>query len=258
MVIRTVNYKINGENGSYLLPPDNIVNTINYLSKLDSELNVSELRTLVDNSPTVKYPVNIRGMEDIRIFSDQYFLCTCADVNPQRVPQICWGAFETDGTVTKLIPLQPHPEIDCQKNWLPFIDGSQIKFIYSYDPLIIYSLDPESGVIEKILERKLNDLDLTSFRGSAGLIPYRKGWLGTIHQVHYFSPRKYYTRFIWFDAEFTEMKFSDPFYFHSIGIEFNAGIAHHPDGLLLTYSVFDHSTNLVLVDYCLVDKFLLF
>jgi len=37
-------------------------------------------------------------------------------------------------------------------------------------------------------------------------IPYKNGWLATIHQVHYSNPRKYYHRFVWYSKDFQTKK----------------------------------------------------
>lgn len=261
MVVRTVNYRINSNNGSYLLADDGVVRTINYLVDFDHNFQLSNIRKMEDLSDTPKFDCNIVGMEDVRIFSDSQFLCTSLDVNSERIPQICYGNFtgcsladQNQINVEKLIPLQPNPTIDCQKNWLPFIDNGIIKFIYCYDPLTIYQFDNQTHQLTKVFEKRVRTEDLSSFRGSAGLIAYHSGWLGTIHQVHYHNPRKYFTRFVRLSSDFEVLEFSKPFYFHLVGIEFNAGIAIHPDGIILTYSVLDNTTNVVLVDHSVVDK----
>jgi hypothetical protein len=52
------------------------------------------------------------------------------------------------------------------------------------------------------------------------------------------------------------MKYTRPFYFEKVGIEFNLSLCHSSNGLLLTYSVNDGSSTLALVDYKHIDQML--
>ena len=62
--------------------------------------------------------------------------------------------------------------------------------------------------------------------------------------------RFYHHRFVWFDEANALRGVSRPFFFHSKGIEFAAGLAWHPDGerLLISYSVADSEAWIATVD----------
>lgn len=248
--VRGVNYYINKNGGYTIRDSEGIVRTRNYLITLNNELQVQgEPVELVDNSGVVVYPIRIRGMEDVRLFGDNQFMCTRLDVNPQGIPQMCYGEYEPHtGSVTKILPLKVTEHIQCEKNWMPFIKDGQVYFIHTVFPLKLYQLDRDTGattlVPTTVTLAQDQDLDLSSFRGSGGVIPYNNGWLGSIHQVHHDTQRKYFHRLVWFDQEFTTMKYSRIFFFDSPNIEFSLSMCLTDTDLLIPYSFRDNSSRI--------------
>ena len=250
--LRGVNYSID-KTGAYIIrDPHNIVRTRNFLLTLDNNLNVERGVELKDVSGVPLYPKNILGVEDIRLFGTNEFLCTYLEVNDSRTPQICYGHYDPEtGDIDRIVPLKVGTELKCEKNWMPCIIDGEVHFIYTVSPLRLYKLDCESGAVTLIKEGFLSDpaIKLDDFRGSGGMIPYKDGWLGTIHQVYHANPRKYFHRFIWYDAAFTTMKYSDVFYFESPGIEFNLSLCHSDNGLFVAYSQNDNTSNIGVLNY---------
>lgn len=261
--LRGVNYYV-GDNGyGVSRHGDNIIRTINYLMFMDKALNIVKTIELRDNSGVKLYPKNVLGMEDIRLFGDNYFFCSYAELNDSRTPQIGWGTYDEEGIVTRMVPLMAGTELKCEKNWLPFIDsagddndGNDIYIIYALGPFQLYKLDKETGTVKEVKRLQFGERFIDDFRGSAVPIEYDGGWLCTIHQVYHSEPRKYFHRFVWFDRDFTTMKYSLPFFFEKIGVEFNLSICKSEDGLLVTYSVNDASSIVAIVDYKVVDTML--
>jgi len=256
--IRAVNYKIR-ENGSYDVKDEkNIVRTRNFILKLDKDFNIiSDFELGSDLSVlNPRYSSHILGLEDVRVFSDndnnKYFFATCCETLPKFCPRIVFGSYDDEGNLLFLKALQiPDSSNDnCEKNWLPFVtEDNRVRFIYSFSPLKIYEVDTETFNVKLILEKKeeifkdeLRDHVFRDyeFRGSSPPIRYNDGWLLTIHQVLYTTPRKYYHRFVWYNKDFTERKYGPLFYFEKIGIEYNLSICFKGDNeLLITYSVND-------------------
>ena len=250
--MRSVNYSITSTGAYDIRDPDQIVRTRNFLLSMDKDLNVTNGVELLDTSGVPLYPKNIRGLEDIRLINANEFFCTYLEVNDQRIPQMCYCQYDcTTGNVTKIIPLSMDSELKCEKNWIPVVIDSELWFIHTVSPLKLYKLDRENGKIQLVKEITITDPDknLTSFRGSGGLIEYKGGWLGTIHQVYHNNPRKYFHRFVWFDRNFNFMKYSRVFYFESPNIEYTVALCHSPDGLLMPYSIKDNCSKLGVIDY---------
>jgi hypothetical protein len=136
-----------------------------------------------------------------------------------------------------------------EKNWLPINQGDTCHIIYSFYPLIINNLNLETGLITPLVNRYIDHNNLSTFRGSAVPIKYKDGWLCTVHQVYYHKKRIYLHRFVWLSQDYLTVKYSDPFYFEKVGVEFNLGIACHEKGLIITYSVDDAHSTLSILSY---------
>lgn len=257
MCVRSVNYIIRDDGGYDMYDPQNIVRTTNYLVETDSELHHVTEKKLIDVSDNKKFDVNIVGMEDIRLFGENYLLAVYPQINPERVPQMCLGQYDSDGSVTKIVPLKVTENLQCEKNWLPFIKDGKIYVIYSVGPLRIYTIDPDDGTMNLIKDDTNIDVNMDEFRGSAPPIPYKDGYLFTIHQVYHSNPRKYFHRFMWMDKDFNNIKYSKLFFFQNIEIEFNLSICHHGDGLLMPYSFRDSSSSIGVLSYEKIDSILM-
>ena len=252
--LRGVNYITTDKGGYISRHGDGTIRTINFLLDLDSNFKVVRSVEMKDKSEIPLYPQNVLGMEDIRLFGDNYFFCTDLEVNPFRTPQICWGTYQEDGSVTRLVPLMAGRELKCEKNWLPFVQDGEIYFIYTMGPFQLYKLDPVTGEVTEVKNLNLSSRFINDWRGSASPIPYKDGWLLTIHQVYHSEPRKYFHRFVWLDQKLTQIKYSLPFYFEKVDIEFNLSLCHSDQGLLMTYSVHDSSSMVGIVDYDMLAR----
>ena len=255
MNVRVVNYLIT-PNGQYISrSSDGTVWTTNYLVHLDSKLQVQDIVEMVEKNDTMRYPVRIRGNEDLRLFDSNKFMTMCADTNPQGIPQVCYGEFNDEGEITKLHPFQLTESLQCEKNWLPFLVNGQTHFIYSWQPLRIYRVahDQPELIFEKTFPQQLS-----SFRGSAPPIPYQDGWLCVIHEVYHAEGgrREYFHRLVWLSTDYQTLRFSHPFHFQAVDVEYCVSICHSAQGLLIPYSFRDGSSILGIVDYPTVDVML--
>jgi len=158
-------------------------------------------------------------------------------------------------TQEDLVPRQRgQDELRPEKNWLPLVtDDGKLRFIYSFGPLRMFELSGD-GVVTEVINRKLTEEHIGEFRGSGPPIAYKGGWLATIHQVDHYNPRTYLERFVWFDREFTTIKFGPLFFLaEEPGVEYNLAICHSDEGLVVAYSVMDASAMLAVVEYEVVD-----
>lgn len=267
--IRAVNYTIR-DNGSYDIRDEKgIVRTKNFVLLLDKKFEVTSSFELSDDLSVMnpRYPSHILGLEDVRMFKDndnnKYFFATCCETKPQFCPRIVFGSFDDTGKLlfVKVLNIPNNPNNSCEKNWLPFVtSNNEIRFIYTTSPLTIYQINKitfDVSLVHVHQDERFNDYE---FRGSAPPIRYLDGWLFTIHQVLYSTPRKYYHRFVWYNDSFTLRKYSPLFYFEKIGIEYNLSICPSltTDDLLLTYSINDSCQKICSVTKEYVQKALEF
>jgi FkbM family methyltransferase len=259
IVVRTVNYKIT-DNGSYIISDKSGgIQSKNLLLIADKNLNITNETEFIDNSGITKYSKTIQGMEDIRLVGSNYFLCTYPEINKSSIPQICLGHYTENGSVYKIIPLKIGKDVIPEKNWMPFIDNDNVYFIYSMAPFKLYKLNTETGATDLVKSSDLTDQrnkNISSFRGSSCPVRYKEGWLFTIHQVNPGCPCKYAHRFVWLNSEFDNIKYSEPFYFEKIGIEFNMALTITETHLLLLYSVWDATTQYGYLSHDTLDDML--
>lgn len=254
--VRCVNYLIHSKGRFTINDPYQVARTRNFLVTLDEKFKAKRQVELMNKSPTPLYLSRVVGLEDIRLFGDRYFFCTCLEVNKWNIPQTCWGTYDREGKVSRLVPLQVGEKLQIEKNWLPFMtkDG-KLRFVYSVGPLRMFEVAVD-GTITEIVNRSLTEAHVEEFRGSGSPIPYKGGWLATIHQVQHTPPRRYLHRLVWFDQDFTRIRYGPLFCFTEPKIEYNLAICHSPNGLVVTYSVNDASAMLAVVDYAVVDEHL--
>lgn len=252
VICRAVNYTQMGAKIFNTIDETGVFRTKNFLCHYDPELNLLSQFEIIEQVARKKYrALNIEGLDDCRLFAFQdqfWFTCTTNDTNPTGNFQIslCKLAdYPVKKTlfVDKLVPLLGPDPYRCEKNWLPFIHEGKMHVIYSYDPLIIFCIDPDTGRCETKIHAN-TPLDLTRFRGSAPPIVWENGYLLLVHEV-LFQPnyeRIYIHRFVWIDSQCSLRSLSDPFYFLHQGVEFCCGMQtdHTGQNLILTIGIEDH------------------
>jgi len=271
-IVRCVNYSIMG-NGNYnIRNRQGTLITKNYMFHMDNDFNIiSKIYEVVNKTTQPRYPCNILGLEDSRIFYHNNYLClfsTSLEYNQRNTPQICYSETNIENStnmidehqesieVTKLIPLQMGNITRCEKNWLPFVVDRDILFIYMWDPFILCSLDSKTGKITTKINKRISQYDLTGFRGSAPPIPYKDGFLCTIHYVTKVHPLKYYHRFIYLSRDFETIKIGKGFYFIKADIEYNLSLIHSDKGLIMATSYRDNTAEIKVIDYDTVDEYI--
>ena len=229
--VRYVNYRIQ-PNGSYLmmkdgkLSGDHHVRTDNYTCVMDSELNlISPLRQMVVKAEP-KHDKHIKGLEDVRIFLDgtgqtRFFGTTMEYSYDGKIRQVCGNYNSSTGELTDLEQMIPHIGSDCEKNWIPYGEGSK-KIIYSWHPFTIGHIgeDRKFAVDSTQQTPKL----LSHMRGSSTLVQDGDYYYGITHSVIYNTPRKYYHMVVKIDAKTNRLVgYTDPFYFINNAIEYCLG-----------------------------------
>lgn len=227
-----------------------------YLLTLNDQLMITSTKKLKDVTNNIYYPSFVEGIDDLRLINHQYFLCSHGNFNNNKIINQCLGTYNNKGEVTRLIPLKGPNEMRHEKNWLPFIQNDQIYVIYTIHPFMLYQVDAKTGDLTLIKNENLTHFNLTNFRGSAGPINYKGGWLMTCHQVCH-TRFNYFHRFVWIDQNLTTLKHSLPFYFELKGVEFNCGLClDENQDIVITHSIWDNHSRLIVVDHQVVDDML--
>lgn len=275
IICRCVNYRI--ENGKIvgMLDPKPYerfsFKTRNVLLNYDKDFTLLSQKEIIDNlSESMKLPPRsaIEGLEDSRIFKYDNALWASAtvwDMNEQHLTSI--GLYrlapvtlsQTQVPIEYFIPLQGPNPTRYEKNWLPFVKEGKIHEIYSYDPLLIYCIDPSTGTCEQVVCRS-QKYDYTSFRGSAGPIPFGdEGYLVVVHHASTDDGRYYFHRFLQLDKDFNITHLSKPFTYKNCRVEFCAGMTvdHSGKTLIMSVGIEDREAILAFIDLAAVRSLLL-
>lgn len=263
VICRTVNYSLIKTRYA-LLPGCKKYHSRNFLLKYDKDFNLLSQHEIVDNLQIERFESKNLGLEDCRIFkwdNNYWFSCTSYDTNPDAMPQIALCKLPKDIDSKKIdiesfILLKgPNTNIP-EKNWLPFIKNNKLSFMHSYSPLIF--LKPEIKTAGcSIKERNIENLDFSTFRGSAGPIEFENGYLIMTHEMLrqyinnvYRNDKKYFHRFLYFDRKFNLKRISKPFIFKHLGIEFCCAMTLDYDlkNLIMTLGIEDNEAYIASID----------
>lgn len=242
---RYVNYIINND-GCYLIySPDRILQTQNYLSFLNEELEplnyikIDESNVvLTDYLHKAKY-FTTKGFEDIRLYvsnDELKFIATTIQYSPLGKNRMVFGNYDIVNQRIHSVNLiePPNPKTVCEKNWIPIKYRNIIEdcFIYSWNPFQIgrviegNTTQPEfTHKLQIIMERKYNHPILSNIRGSSSFVSYDETTLiGLVHYSEEYMPRHYYHVLVQLDKySLSILKISQPFHFQTLGIEFCIG-----------------------------------
>lgn len=260
VICRTVNYVQKEAREFHTYDENGIFRSRNFLLQFDCDFRLLSQQEITEDQPRPKFGNSlVQGLEDCRLFEWQnnlWFTCTTTDTNPTGSFQISLCQIAKEPTknfswVDFLLPLKGPDPCRCEKNWLPFVQDENLYFIYSFDPLVIYETNLYSGDC-KTVRHIQPEYDFSSFRGSAGPIPFLEGFLVLIHEVVYFpeSSRNYMHRFLFLDKEFRVSKASKPFIFKHKGVEFCSSMCwdHLNKKIILGVGIEDREAWFCLLD----------
>ncbi|MDE3046204.1 MAG: hypothetical protein KGJ02_06130 [Verrucomicrobiota bacterium] len=247
VICRTVNYTQTGAKDFYSHAEDGIFRSRNFLIHYDTHFNLLSQKEIIDNllRDKIGHP-RVQGFEDCRIFEfnqSSWFTCTTTDTNPTGSYQISLCKLDETESLESLVPLKGPDPHRCEKNWLPFVQDDKLYMVYSYDPFVIYEPNPKTGICTTTLHYQPGH-DFSSFRGSAGPIPFDNGYLILVHEVVFLpdSQRAYLHRFLFLDGDLVPRKASKPFIFKHIGVEYCCSMT------------LDHTENQLILGVGLEDK----
>ena len=151
----------------------------------------------------------------------------------------------------------------CEKNWMPILDRP-FHYVKWSNPLQVVKVDINSSQPSKLKsvevckstvvfqDDKTLDLQLDP-RGGSQVIPWKDNtYLAIVHECDYWHNEKndrdahYYHRFLLWDKDWNLVKYSKPYKFMDVRIEFCCCMANHPDAddVYVTYGFQDNTAYL--------------
>jgi len=239
--VRYINYWI--ANGEYLTKNGAPVQTHNAYINLETNEVVSKMD---DSSIKLeRYDTNIKGLEDIRLFtSDDKLRFTATSVREyeQDAVRVVTGEYCRSGNYENVRVFKTPLNSSCEKNWLPINNTN--KFIYGWHPYTI--IDNEGNVLNVVNTPPLFKL----FRGSAPPLVFRNEVLVLVHFVEYSKPRKYYHCFVKLSRDYSKLiAVSLPFFFRENAIEYCISVVEKNDSLACFVSLNDADPHEIVIEY---------
>jgi hypothetical protein len=257
---RYINYLLM-ENGVYhFCDPKKYIITKNVVSILDPDLFVPKIHYIMEDEsvklePTI-YPsgsnCEIFGFEDVRLYEYENkirFIATNRNFAPVSSNRMIIGNYNLDKFSYENCKVIESPNnYQCEKNWIPIIQGQNEYFVYKWFPMEIYKVNYESNQLEHINTHFNTKTapDVYRVRGSSTFIEINNELVGIVHFSDDCRPRSYYHMLVSLNKEsLCPMKYSEPFCFHHIGVEFCTGFWHNDDEYIFWVSKMDRNPSMI-------------
>jgi hypothetical protein len=234
------------DNGSYMFyDGTNIIRTKNITSELDCDasgflipLNYHEMTETIK---LAKYDLYSRGIEDIRLYEHDgllKYIATTVGYYSTGGNRMIIGDYnyETKNYSNSHI-IEPPTNTRCEKNWIPVTDpeglGREL-FIYKWAPFEIGKIfrAPDKNPQLKIVQSFNETCGVHEFqhmKGSTTFIDFGPDELvGVVHFSEDTKPRSYFHMMVVLDKmTLKPLRYSEPFVFEKVGIEFCIGFRIH-------------------------------
>ena len=204
--------------------------------------------------------VTVRRAEDMRlvVLRNRSLGIYC---RPTSNFQSSMWLYDIDARIT--IALRYKDAKCVEKNWTPFVYGSQIYLSYTICPHRVLSCEPETGVCSEVF-RTSSSVDVTSLRGGTPAVATPIGYISIAHEmvrIPEFPYRVYYHRAYRFDKNppFGILHITDRFRFPLVyqdqrdAIQFAIGLCIEDTRAIVSYGVADFTSRIVRVE---IDKLL--
>ena len=272
-IIRNTNYILNHSEHSiyhqkygplqYLHPEgDQTLRTINYIAKLNSNLDI-EYCHKINTSKFDKKPIwEFHGNEDARLFkwNKKYYMCGVRrDDNTTGIGRMELSEIEFDKESAHEVKRYKIPapnEKDnpyCEKNWMPVLD-KPYHWIKWTDPteLVNYNKKTKKTKVVKLSEHVFSTENNFNFRGGGQVLQLDDGsWLALTHETELWNDQlqrkngHYQHRFLLWDKEWNLIRTGQTFNFLTGLIEFAVGIALYDSNLLISFGFQDNAAYIL-------------
>lgn len=252
MNVRYVSYKIN-DNGSYdYRNEENKITTIQKRVQLNSSFQkLNEEWFDLFEYKELQY----QGVEDVKVFdykNNLYYMGTCQNPSTGTLT-IGKGVYSKEGFTSPIFLTSPFNST-CEKNWVDcgLSDG---RFIYSWNPLRICRTNETDVIVEKTVQ--FDEAFFQDVRGSTNGFRFGEELWFLVHIVSHESPRYYYHMIVVLDLNFNLLKYSTLFKFTEISIEYALGLIVEQERIVISYSTYDSTSNIICVPKNLIEKMFL-
>ena len=233
---RYVNYWYLDSGHCTIKDPNQKIRTINVMSILDAEL-MPTCYVVMAESESIGLETHeerpYHGLEDIRLFvgGDRAiirFIATNRNYSDNNSNKMIVGEYHYENAEYANCRIVEAPyETWCEKNWIPIMNSAGEEFfVYRWSPhMEIGRINTEGGDALEIVRRyNVTAPDFNRVRGSTTFHAVEGGLVGVVHFSEETVPRRYFHLMVMLEEEtFRPLRYSDPFIFQHLGIEFCTG-----------------------------------
>jgi hypothetical protein len=255
---RYVNYTLTPQGYYIFHHPENKIISKNIFSILNEDLTTPECYIEIQNPTDTELKSNecaFYGMEDIRLFKNSNkklgFISTSINYSNTDKNRMILGEYDFLNEKLKecKLAIPPNPNSWCEKNWIP-ICGTN-KFIYKWSPFEIGTLDETTQQLKINCSIPTKSPICQKFRGSSVFVDgfNENEMIGVVHYSEGNTPRHYFHSLVILNKKTNcPLKYTQPFYFENIGIEFCIGFKIHEGKYYFWISQFDGNPALITMD----------
>lgn len=250
--------------------------TQNIFYSFDENFNFLNFFVIDDVDVRGQFAECCNGLEDGRLFAWNQKIWAIftglKNAESGYINTMIVGEISHNRLINVKVLKSPH-QMTREKNWMPWVVGGKLFFVYALAPLEIYELVGDALVC--LCQRDSEVIRKSYISGSSQVIKWDDGYLAITHTRHsigilkkfwmkyllrdpkYKLKKTYFLhQFIVFNNEFEVTRFSKDFFFEELGIEFCAGIALDQDDLVISYGVKDCQAKLIKISSDKVKSFI--
>ncbi len=253
------------------------VSSENWLLRYDKDLQLLSSQRLRDERILKDCPEARNGLEDGRLFtwSGQLWVLFSGlrRQNGEYFNTMTLARIDGDSLVEATVIASPYHHTR-EKNWMPWVLGSDLYLVYSTQPMEIYRYVATG--LQRVYQGGVAFENMPGLMsGSSQVIPWGQHYLAITHRrsrAPLFSRllQKYVTKdpdyqrkkvlfshyLLLLDRNFNVVGQSPAFRFETEGIEFCAGLACQDQRVLISYGVMDEKARLIELDPANIDHLL--
>lgn len=255
---------------TYVHPENDMhLRTWNYYLELDDDLNITRFDQ-IDTTEFDNYEPqwDFVGLEDARLFKWNGKLYTSGvrrDLDTKGTGRMELSELEfEDKNVREVsryrIPGPPPDNEYCMKNCTP-IEDQPFHLLKWTNPTAIMKFYPD-GKDTEVFEKNNYTPMKNDMRGGSQVIKYKDGYLTLIHETDLYKSEQgnknatYRHRFVYWDKDFKNQKFSKLFSFLNMKIEFCCGLAQYQNDFLFTFGAQDNAAYILRAPISFVEEFI--
>jgi len=243
--------------------------TVNHILQLDDNLDLISHNNIDTSLFDTYIPQwHFVGLEDVRLIQWEnklYGIGVRRDLDTIGTGRMELSELELDGNNIKevsryRIPGPPPDNEYCMKNCTP-IEDKPFHLLKWTNPTALMKFDPNGNDTEVFVTTEyisgFNDM-----RGGSQIIKYKDGYITLIHETELYQSEQgrkdgtYRHRFVLWDSNFQNQRFSKLFSFLNAKVEFCCGLVEYQDSYLITFGFQDNAAYILKTPKTFIGEFI--